>query len=162
MCVCVFFFNYLFGCFRSQLRHMRFLLLHVGSFVVAYGLSCPTACGILVPQPGIETLCPALKGIFLTHWATRHLDCSNSSLLQQPITTRAPGFPNCPNITRLLEYQSLYFPLTSMVTLPSFLFSSDFFFSPSFVDFFHCPPSHTGITQGLTLSPVLFLLLFSS
>ena len=39
--------------------------------VVARGLSscgfnCPVACGILVPQPGIECVSPALEGRFLT------------------------------------------------------------------------------------------------
>ena len=36
------------------------------SVVVACGLSCPVACGILVPQPGIEPVSPALKGRFFT------------------------------------------------------------------------------------------------
>ena len=36
------------------------------SLVVALGLSCPSACGILVPQPGIEPASPALEGGFLT------------------------------------------------------------------------------------------------
>ena len=30
------------------------------------GLSCPVACGILVPQPGIEPASPALEGGFFT------------------------------------------------------------------------------------------------
>ena len=34
--------------------------------IVARGLSCATACGILVPQPGIEPMSPALAGGFLT------------------------------------------------------------------------------------------------
>ena len=29
---------------------------------MARGLSCPTACGILVPRPGIEPMSPALEG----------------------------------------------------------------------------------------------------
>ena len=36
------------------------------SLVVVCGLTCPTACGILVPQPGIEPMSPALEGGFLT------------------------------------------------------------------------------------------------
>ena len=36
------------------------------SVVVARGLSCPTACGILLPQPGIEPVSPALEGRFFT------------------------------------------------------------------------------------------------
>ena len=37
-----------------------------GSLVVARGRSCPVACVILVPQPGIEPTSPALEGGFLT------------------------------------------------------------------------------------------------
>ena len=37
-----------------------------GSVVVAHGLSCPVACGILVPRPGIEPVSPALQDGFLT------------------------------------------------------------------------------------------------
>ena len=37
-----------------------------GSVVAARRLSCPAACGILVPQPGIEPAFPALEGGFLT------------------------------------------------------------------------------------------------
>ena len=33
---------------------------------MARGLSCPTACGILVPRPGIEPASPALEGGFFT------------------------------------------------------------------------------------------------
>ena len=32
----------------------------------AHRFSCPVACGILVPQPGIEPVSPALEGGFLT------------------------------------------------------------------------------------------------
>ena len=32
----------------------------------AHGLSCPMACGILVPGPGMELASPALQGGFLT------------------------------------------------------------------------------------------------
>ena len=38
----------------------------VGSVVAAHALSCPAACGILVPRPGIEPAFPALEGGFLT------------------------------------------------------------------------------------------------
>ena len=41
-------------------------LERVGSVVVACGLSCPVACGILVPRPGIEPTSSALGGGFLT------------------------------------------------------------------------------------------------
>ena len=36
------------------------------SLAVVRGLSCHTACGILVPRPGIEPAFPALEGRFLT------------------------------------------------------------------------------------------------
>ena len=38
----------------------------VGLVVAAHGLSCSAACGILVPQPGIEPASPGLQGGFLT------------------------------------------------------------------------------------------------
>ena len=37
-----------------------------GSVVVAQGLSCSKACGILIPWPGIKLMSPALEGRFLT------------------------------------------------------------------------------------------------
>ena len=43
-----------------------FFLCPAGSLDVVPGLNCPTACGILVPQPGIEPTSPALQGGFLT------------------------------------------------------------------------------------------------
>ena len=36
------------------------------SVVVALGLSCPEICGILVPQPGMKPMSPALEGRILT------------------------------------------------------------------------------------------------
>ena len=48
----------LFGCIRSQLQQVGFCL------VVACRLSCSKTCGILVPQPGIEPMSPALEGRF--------------------------------------------------------------------------------------------------
>ena len=41
-------------------------LRQVGSVVVARGLSCPAACGILVPRPEIEPASSALEGGFFT------------------------------------------------------------------------------------------------
>ena len=41
-------------------------LWHLGSVVVTHWPGCPEACGILVPQPGIEPMSPALEGGFLT------------------------------------------------------------------------------------------------
>ena len=34
--------------------------------VKSRGLSCPMACGILVPRPGIKLMSPAMEGGFLT------------------------------------------------------------------------------------------------
>ena len=42
------------------------LLRRTSSVVVARGLSCPAACGNLVPRPGIEPTSPALEGGFFT------------------------------------------------------------------------------------------------
>ena len=39
---------------------------YVGSVVAVCRLSCPVACGILVPGPGIESASPALEGGFST------------------------------------------------------------------------------------------------
>ena len=39
---------------------------HVGSVAAAPRLSCSAACGILVPQPGIEPTSPALQDRFFT------------------------------------------------------------------------------------------------
>ena len=65
----------------SSLQHVGFSLVvvcgllsscgvqapgRVGSVVVVHGLSCPVACGILVPRPGIEPTSLALEGGFLT------------------------------------------------------------------------------------------------
>ena len=65
--------------FRSQLAMGNFCnclvffvcmallgLHHSTSLVVACGPGCPEACGILVPQSGIEFASPALEGEFLT------------------------------------------------------------------------------------------------
>jgi len=42
-----------------------FLKLYEGFSIVVCGLRCPVACGILVPQPGIKPVFPALEGGFL-------------------------------------------------------------------------------------------------
>ena len=41
-------------------------LWQMDSLVVVHGLSCPVACGILVPRPGIEPESPPLASGFLT------------------------------------------------------------------------------------------------
>ena len=47
-------------------RYGAWALECTGSLVAGYSLSCPTACGILVPLPRIEPASPALEGEFLT------------------------------------------------------------------------------------------------
>ena len=42
------------------------LLQRTGSVVAVLGPSCPTVYGILVPQPGLEPVSPALEGGFST------------------------------------------------------------------------------------------------
>ena len=49
---------------ESSLWHKNSVV--VGSVVTPHGFSCPKACGILVPQPGIEPMSPALQGESLT------------------------------------------------------------------------------------------------
>ena len=65
-----FFFKYLFIYFAAlglSCGTQDLSLLCAGfSLVAARGLSCPAACGILVPQPGMEPTSPALEGGFLT------------------------------------------------------------------------------------------------
>ena len=72
VCFCFVFLKYLFiqlhqvlvaacGIFHCGTRAPE----DAGSVVAARRLSCPTACGILVPRPGIEPVSPALEGGFL-------------------------------------------------------------------------------------------------
>ena len=48
-----------FGCAGSS-------LLHAGFLDMVPGLSCPEACGFLVPRPGIKSMSPALESRFST------------------------------------------------------------------------------------------------
>ena len=43
------------------------------SAVAAHRLSCPTACGILVPRPRIEPVPPAQEVWGPYHWTTREV-----------------------------------------------------------------------------------------
>ena len=60
----VFFFFWGGGRGGSLFQCAGCLLQH--ALAVTAELSCPVACGILVPQRGIEPVSPALEGIFLT------------------------------------------------------------------------------------------------
>ena len=55
-----------FSCYRA------WALECTGSAVAMHGLSCPVACGILVPQPGIEPISPIGRWI-LNQWTIRVL-----------------------------------------------------------------------------------------
>ena len=54
------------SCGTQALGHVGAVVCgtQVHPIVVACGLSCPTACGILVPGPGLEPASPALEGGF--------------------------------------------------------------------------------------------------
>ena len=107
-------FIYLFGCIRSWLQHTESLLWYVAlslqcmdspvathglqnmwaSIVVVQGFNHPRACGILVPQPGMEPVSPALHVGFLTtrppgkfrlHFINRLNSCSRYDLQEIPI-----------------------------------------------------------------------------
>ena len=51
----------------------KVMSLLTGCWVVARGLGCSAACGILVTQAGIEHASPALQDIILNHWTTREV-----------------------------------------------------------------------------------------
>ena len=48
-------------------------LLHVGSVVATYGLSCLMHDLGTLPQPGMKLTYPAFIGRFLNHWTTREI-----------------------------------------------------------------------------------------
>ena len=73
----------------------------VGSVVVVGGLSCPLACGILVPWPGIKPVSPALEGRFLT--AGPPGKNPRSIEIIQTETERVTRFKNWTNISNLWE-----------------------------------------------------------
>ena len=62
----------------------------MGSVFATHGPSCPTAHGILAPQPGIEPVFPTLKGSFLT---TGLLDSIIVSRVLLPHTPKWCYFP---------------------------------------------------------------------
>ena len=59
--------KYLFDCNGSQLLVMDLVVMGINcSYAVVMQLNCPVACGILLPEPGIEPMSPALEGGVLT------------------------------------------------------------------------------------------------
>ena len=78
------------GCVGSVVCGTRALSLrHANSVVVAHGLSCPAACGILVPRPGISPMSPALEGrLFTTGPPGKSLDAISLWKVFDPIFRR--------------------------------------------------------------------------
>ena len=54
------------SCGTQALCHGAWALKCLSLVAVAFRLSCPEACGILAPEPGIKPVSPALEGRFLT------------------------------------------------------------------------------------------------
>ena len=59
--------------FLPALGLMGFLLKCTSFIVVMCGLSCPVACGIFIPQPGIEPVPPTVPAQSLNHWTAREV-----------------------------------------------------------------------------------------
>ena len=53
---------------------------HCGTRAPGHTGSVPVACGVLVPQPGIEPSSPALQGGLFTLWTTREVPSFSYSL----------------------------------------------------------------------------------
>ena len=62
MCVCVCVCVYMYGLVAA----CGIFIVVPASLAVVCELSCPTTCGIIVPQSGIEPTSPGLQGEFLT------------------------------------------------------------------------------------------------
>ena len=66
---------------KKKIDHSIFILQN-RILVVVSGLSCPVACGILVPRPGMEPMSPVLDGGFLT---TGHQGSPNTTISHCPL-----------------------------------------------------------------------------
>ena len=84
-----------FGCIRSWLPHSTLVgsLWQQAGFspVVAHHLSCPSACEMLVPRPGIEPSSPALAGRLTSEPPGKSLACLSTPFLTIPPSIR--GLP---------------------------------------------------------------------
>ena len=118
----------------------------MGSIVVAYGLSCPTACGILVLWPGIKPMSPVLQSEFLTagppgkSWlltSYRTIALFNWKTQKRPKTTfEAVGSQtNIIHVDWVFQYLSFYF-LVHPDSKFSFVLSPIYCFFFSFSSFF--------------------------
>ena len=60
------FYLFIFGCVSSSLQYVSSSLRCAGfSVVSALRVSCPMACGVLAPRPGMDLVSSALEGGFL-------------------------------------------------------------------------------------------------
>ena len=109
-----------------------------GSVVVTHGLSCPTACGILITQPGIKPTFPALEDGFLTNGPpVQFSSVTQYCLFGTPWTAAPQASPSITNSRSLLKFISiksvmpfnhliLCYPLLLPSILPSIrVFSSE-------------------------------------
>ena len=97
---------------------LNLLFWHLGSVVAALRLSCPMACGILVPRPGVTPTSPALQGEFLT-----------------------PGPPGSPhilvisNFRRMLEALGSWLPSSSKQRMTKSVFSQSHHYDTTLLPF---------------------------
>ena len=104
----------------SELLLQAFSSLSLFFFFLNFWLH-NTACGILVPRPGIKPTCPALEAQSLNHWTTREIPSPclftfGPSLLLWPLADaellmilRDP--PWLSSLTSLLSLPQLFQPL---------------------------------------------------
>ena len=83
----------------------------VGSVIAAHRLSCPVACGILVPKPGIKPMSSIFKGRFLTTGPPGKLPTVKILKLCLGVLRITLGFSDSLGLTehRKLEHSQLHF-----------------------------------------------------
>ena len=118
----------LISCVSTILSSFLFIWLHWVfvahglSLVVVHRLSCPKACGILVPQPGMEPASSALEGGFLTTGLPGK-SFYNTFRLHSLLTTCAlflPGHHHGPSPSSICNELLTGFPVSALdPTIPS-------------------------------------------
>ena len=132
------------GCVGSVVCSRWALQLRcASSVVVAQGLSCSAACGILVPQPVIEPMSPAMEGGFFT--------------------TGPPGKSLCISFLLLLNYYK-FFVLKSRCWQAPFHRLQEKIHFLAFPTFRHCPYSlaHSPLPSLKPAITALFALVITS
>ena len=76
---------------------------------------CCAACGILVPQPGIESSPPALEAQSLNHWTTREVPIFLSFRLSCSSTISGKDFPVYLGLSQCLEWSFYMCQITSLL-----------------------------------------------